>query len=122
METLYTLLALCEGNPTVGGEFFVKGPEMMSFDIFVVRLDKLLNNYSSCRGFGAVWLLYSILILALMKWVNYAWFSFCAWTIRVNTSRLRQIGWRFVGNIVERIFLFENVSILIKILLRFVPG
>ena len=39
----------------------------------------------------------------------------------VNTLRLRQNGRRFADNIFKCIFLNENVSILIKISLKFVP-
>ena len=42
---LFALLALCEGNSIV----------MLCFDIFVVRLDKLLNKQSKCRCVQTPW-------------------------------------------------------------------
>ena len=64
-RNISVLLALCEGNPAVNGEFpFVrgiqrsavdsphKGPVMRRSDVyFVVRLTKLLNKLSSCWWF-----------------------------------------------------------------------
>ena len=44
---LSALLAICEGNPLITGEFNHKGSVMQSFDILFVislnKLDKLLN-------------------------------------------------------------------------------
>ena len=45
-EKCSTLLALCEGNPTVTGEFPSQKPVTWSFDIFFdLRLNKWLNKW-----------------------------------------------------------------------------
>ena len=50
METLSTLLTLCEGNPPVTGGFHQQRAGNTSFDIVSeVKLNKRLNKPSSCR-------------------------------------------------------------------------
>ena len=45
METFSALLALCEGNPTVTGEFPSQRPVTRSFEVFFdLRLNKRLSN------------------------------------------------------------------------------
>ena len=48
METLYALLALCEGNPSYSPSYYPhNGPVMQKFDVFFgVRLNKSLNKLS----------------------------------------------------------------------------
>ena len=56
METLSSLLALCEGNPPVVGRFPSKGPGNADFDVFFgVSLIKGLNKPSSCWWFETPW-------------------------------------------------------------------
>ena len=52
METFFALLALCERNPPVTGEFPSQRPLTRSFDVFFdVRLNKWLNKQSRRRWF-----------------------------------------------------------------------
>ena len=52
METFFTLLALCEGNPLVTGGFPSQRPVTRSFDVFFdLRLNKLLSKKSRRRWF-----------------------------------------------------------------------
>ena len=45
METFSLLLALCEGNSSVAGEFPSQRPVTLSFDVFSdLLLNKRLNN------------------------------------------------------------------------------
>ena len=47
METFSALLALCEGNPLVTGEFLSQRPVTRSFDVyFELRLNKILSKQS----------------------------------------------------------------------------
>ena len=51
MKTLFTLEALCEGNPLVIG-FSSQGPAMWTFDDFSIdSLNKLLNKELSGQSF-----------------------------------------------------------------------
>ena len=52
METFSALLALCEGNSPVPGEFPSQRPVMRSFDVFFdLRLNKWFNKQSRLRWF-----------------------------------------------------------------------
>ena len=52
METFSALLALCEGNSPVTGEFLAQRPVTRSFDVFFdLRLNKRLSKQSWCRWF-----------------------------------------------------------------------
>ena len=47
MEAFSALLALCEGNPTVTGEFPLQRPVTRVFNVFFdLRLKKRLNKHS----------------------------------------------------------------------------
>ena len=47
MERFSALLALCEGNSSVTGEFPAQRPVTQSFDVFFdLRLNKRLSNYT----------------------------------------------------------------------------
>ena len=51
METFSTLLALCEGNSPVTGEFLSQMPVTRSFDVFLdLRLNKRLSKQSCEAG------------------------------------------------------------------------
>ena len=51
METFSALLALCEGNSPVNGEFPSQKPVTRSFDVFLdLRLNKRLTKQSRIRG------------------------------------------------------------------------
>ena len=59
-ETLSALLALCEGNPPVTGEFpSQRTSNLELWCCHCVSLKKMLNKQSSCRWFQASW--YSLL-------------------------------------------------------------
>ena len=50
MEAFSALLALCEGNPSVTGEFPSQRPVTRSFDVFFdLRINKLLSKHSRRR-------------------------------------------------------------------------
>ena len=52
VETFSALLALCEGNPSVNGEFPSQRPMTRSFDVFFdVRLNKRLSKQFTCQWF-----------------------------------------------------------------------
>ena len=51
IEMLSTLLALCEGNPLVNGEFPSQGTDVFS----AVSLDNPLIKWSSCQWFETLW-------------------------------------------------------------------
>ena len=52
METLSALLALCEGNSPVTGEFPSQRPVTRNFNVFFdLRLNKRLSKQSICRWF-----------------------------------------------------------------------
>ena len=52
METFSALLALCEGNSRVTGEFFSQRPVARSFDVsFDLRMNKRLSKPSTRRWF-----------------------------------------------------------------------
>ena len=56
METLSTLLDLCEGDPPVTGGFPSQRTGNLDFDVFFdVSLNKRLNKPSSCRWFETPW-------------------------------------------------------------------
>ena len=51
METFSALLALCEGNASVIGEFPPQRPVKRSFDVFIdLRLNKRLTNHRDAGG------------------------------------------------------------------------
>ena len=55
METFSALLALCEGNSPVTGEFLSQRPVTRSFDVFfVLRLNKRLSKPSRRRWFSCL--------------------------------------------------------------------
>ena len=52
METFSALMALCEGNSPVTGEFPSQRPVMRSFDVFFdLCLSKCLSKQSKCRWY-----------------------------------------------------------------------
>ena len=52
MQAVFTLLALCEGNPPVTGGFSSQRASNTGFDVFFdVSLNKRQNKQSSCRWF-----------------------------------------------------------------------
>ena len=56
METFSALLALCEGNPPVTGEFSSQRPVKQGFDLFFdVHMNKGLSKQSSRRWFETPW-------------------------------------------------------------------
>ena len=75
IETIFTLLVLCEGNPSVFSGFAQKGPVVPKFNIFFgFSPNKLLNAQSVCRWFETPWRSYDATeawwrIYASMNWV-----------------------------------------------------
>ena len=56
METLFPLLALCEGNPPITGGFPSKRATNMGLDvIFEVSQSKQFNKHLSCRCYETPW-------------------------------------------------------------------
>ena len=55
MEAFSALLALCEGNSPVAGEFPSKIARNADFDVFYVGHHKLLNKLSNDRWFKTTW-------------------------------------------------------------------
>ena len=56
METFPALLALCEENSLVAGQFSSQRPVMLSFDVsFDLSLNKRLSKPSRCRWFETPW-------------------------------------------------------------------
>ena len=96
----FRIIGSCKGNPLVTGGFPRLGSVMESFNIFfVVNLNKLSNKQSSCWWFEMPWHSCDI----------------------INTLRPRQNGRHFADDTLKTIFLNENIRILIKISLKFVP-
>ena len=87
---------------------------------WIYSLDQGLNLWAcslicQLRGFAA------LLSLLLTHWCLVTWKSNELIVDSVNTLRTRQNGCHFQDGIFKWIFLNENVWILIKILLKFVP-
>ena len=56
METFFALLALCEGNPPVTGEFPSQRPVRRGFHVFFnLRLNNRLSKQSRRRWFETTW-------------------------------------------------------------------
>ena len=56
METVFALLASCEGNPSVSVGFPSQRPVTRSFDVFFyLRLSKWFSKQSRCRSFETPW-------------------------------------------------------------------
>ena len=76
METFTALLALCEGNPPVAGEFPSQRPVTRSFDVFFdLRLNKRLNKQSRRRWFEtqscSLWRHWNVTQIWLSLWENF---------------------------------------------------
>ena len=68
METFSAILALCEGNSPVTGEFPSQRPVTRNFDVFFdLRLNKRLSKQSRRKWFetpsGSLWRHYHVLVL-----------------------------------------------------------
>ena len=67
METLSTLLAFCEGNPTVTGEFLAQRSVTQSFEIFFdLHLNKWLSKQSGLQWFRRHWTYYDVTVITVL--------------------------------------------------------
>ena len=59
--------------------------------------------------------------LVRLHWIKCIWYDFMIFSLNINTLRLRQNGRHFADYMFKWIFLNENIWILLKISLKFVP-
>ena len=74
METFSALLALCEGNSPVTGEFPSQRPVARSCDIFFdLCLNKLLNNHRDANDLRRHRAHYNVIVMSLKKHMMTSW-------------------------------------------------
>ena len=108
METLSALLVLCVGNSPVTGEFPSQKPLTRSFDIFFDL--RLKNRWVNKRGAGDLRrhrAHYDVIVMFRLMDGN---------TLRPGRNKRH-----FAYDVFKCIFLDENIWILMKISLKFIP-
>ena len=115
MEILFALLVLCVGNSVFTGGFSSQKASNVELScFFVANLIKLLNKQLSYLKLSN--------LKCLIAHKQQGMYGCVLSTVAsVDTLRTRQNGRNFPEDIFKCIFLNENVSILIKISLKFVP-
>ena len=86
-----------------------------NFSTITDMLDIRYSKYQNCADVPGWWIAH--------VWLNTTWHAPWQWCnlSQFNTLRLRQNGRHFADDILKCIFLNKNVSITIKISLKFVP-
>ena len=144
METFFALLALCAGNSPVTGKFPSQRVATWSLDAwFDLRLNKRLSKPSGRWWFETPWRSYDVTLTAcktcndrnpawhtliyphhekVIEWSNiiFSTISSNLYQLQCNTLRPRHICRHFADDIFKYMFLNENVSIPLKMSLKFV--